>query len=360
MPRVSRRLSRAGAVICALGLMAVAVGCAARPPCPPAAPAPPPSHYVDADDNSLERYDPVWQLLAGFFGDAMPPRIRVEYLPGGTSRFDPEHDRVQLSLSSLKRSGPRCVVAHESSHLALARLTRQASTRDPLRFIDEGLASVLQARCQGDPAAFRQRALGVAATRLAEGRVSFALVDRWSEYFGRSDQPDRLDFDAYLVGASFVLYALETLGEATVRRLLVDLGRTGDLAASVTAVLQRPPAELERGWLAWLGRVPVPAVPRIVALSPPHLARGVRRELPVVEVTFDTDMQPDICVSTDCRGVCYRDAYWKGPRTLAIRTVPPLPAGHRYELSLGVAGRCALRSVGGRPLPVTPWVFETE
>src|SRR5215475_2618588 len=104
----------------------------------PQAPAPEQAHYRDVNDRPLARLEASWGFVHAFFGDATPPRVKVAYVDRGPSQFDPEKIAVSISRESITHGSEVSVVAHETSHLALARLTRGASTSEALRFVDEG------------------------------------------------------------------------------------------------------------------------------------------------------------------------------------------------------------------------------
>jgi hypothetical protein len=177
-----------------------------------AAPARAPSreaHYRDAAERPLANLEPAWSVVHDFFDEATPPIVHVTYVDRGTSQFHPESSALTISRESLRHQTEVGVAAHETAHLALARLTRGASTTEALRFIDEGLASIVQSRAEGKADAYRARASVVAAERAREDGAILAHAERWSEYFG--DPKTRADFDAYDVGASFDQFLFDVL-----------------------------------------------------------------------------------------------------------------------------------------------------
>jgi hypothetical protein len=292
-----------------------------------------------------------------FFGAAAPDAVRLEYVETGPSQFHPESSSVSISGESLKRQSELGVVAHETAHLALARLTRGASTNERLRFVDEGLASILQSRAEKDAKAYRARALVVAAQRAREDDAILVHAERWSEYFG--DPKTSADFEAYEVGAAFDLFLLDAFGPERTRRLLADLAETRDLEASCARVLLRDLSDIERAWRESLRQIPI-VVPRVVTQSPANEDEGARVDLTELAATFDVPMDPRICLNAPCHeGICYDHATWRSPTELVVRLTQPLTPGRWYEVSLGT-GRCRLKSRAGVAMPVAIWRFKTR
>ena len=352
-----RRVTAVLVVLVSLALAACG-GRAAPAPCQPCAPSVPvAAHYVDADDNSLEKYDAIWSALQRFYRSESPANIRVRYRPSGPSMFDVPSSTVVISLSSLEKSSLRATIAHESSHLFLAALTEGASTLDELRFIDEGLASVLGYEIDGQLAPYQARAVRLAAGRMKEAPITFERVARWPTFFGSGGK--NLDWGAYDVGASFVFYLRDEVGDARLVDLLRSLGRTRSLEASARQVLGRSLSELESGWHAYVGKAKVD-VPKLIDQSPQTLSQAVSTTRSEISVTFDVDMAPIVCLMTPCQeGICFDHARWKTERTLVVAIERPLLPKHTYRLALGVPS-CRLRSRAGDELPVTEWSFETE
>lgn len=306
----------------------------------------------------------VWQHLSAFFGEALPTRITIEKENEGTSHFDPGRNLVYISKTSLQGQGvaapsSECaVVAHETAHVALAKLTDGASTMEAFRFLDEGLATIIQERVDGTIARYKRAALGLAARRLSIGSVKLTDVQVWSKYFG--DPGVKADYRAYEVGSAFVFFVEDTWGEGALRRLFRDLAKTKSLDASVGNIHGRTLDETEREWESYLRSVEV-HVPTIAEMVPRNGATAVPRDLGEIRVTFDTDMSPVICVSTNCNdGICYDHAYWKDARTLAIKLDEPLASSRAYSLSLGSPNQCALTSADGIEVPVVKWEFRTN
>jgi hypothetical protein len=340
------------------GLCLSTASCRGREaPLPAVEPRPVTAHYVDADGSVLDEYDALWAQLSRFYQSPRPATIHVRRRPSGTSMFDVPSSTVLISAASLHGGPERPTIAHESSHLFLAEITAAASTLDAFRFIDEGLACVIEHEVGGGIDAYRDRALRRAAGRLREGPITFERVQRWSTYFGT---PERgLDFGAYDVGASFVFFVRDTWGDGRLLDLLRALGVTRSLESAVERSLGRPLPEVEAAWIAYVGRVPV-SVPQVVEQIPANGSRAASTTLAEVTVTFDVEMSPSICVLTPCQeGICFDHARWTTARTLAIAIERPLLSAHAYTLSLGTP-TCRMQSRAGVELPVTVWRFETQ
>jgi hypothetical protein len=343
--------------------------CAAACAKPPAVTAPEATtpqiaaHFHDADGKPIAAYETVWPFLVTYFGVALPTRFTVLYQSSGTSHFVPDRDVIYISAASLHGVPERAIVAHETAHRALAVLSGGASALEPFRFMDEGLAMIVQKRVLGELAAYKRSSLVLAARRLSAGTAKVSDMQAWSRYFGDTTGGPHagLDWDAYSVGSAFDFFVEDTYGEGALKRLFLDLGKTRSLATSLETVFGRTLQETEAAWDAYLRAVEIHA-PAVVALVPPNGATGVATQVAEIRATFDTDMAPYICLRTDsCRdGLCYDRAYWKDSRTVAIRIDRPLTPDHKYSLSLGSPPVCLLRSSDGVDLPVVNWEFRTR
>ena len=344
-------------------MMLALVACAG--PAAPVASSPtksPPSsaraHFVDANGFLLASYDRAWPVLVETFGSSLPARVTVDYEANGTSRFDPERNAVHIARDALHSSSELALVAHETAHLGLANLTAGASTTEPFRFLDEGLASIIENKVDGALERYKSSALALAAGRLANGSVELADLQRWSQYFG--DPRVGADFSAYDVGAAFVFFLQDTFGEAALEQLLADIARSRSLAVSLRASLDRTLEEIEASWESYLRRVDVRA-PAVVELSPSNGEASVATDLKEIRATFDTDMQSFVCIRTSCSdGICYDHAAWRDAHTLVVTVNGSLLPAHAYALSLGIPGRCRLRARGGAEAPVVTWEFRTR
>ncbi len=323
-------------------------------------------HFVAEDGSPLPAYEPVWVFLRTFYDAAMPARVTIVLVDGSGGEFDAARSRIVLGRDELKAEGP-ALVAHETSHLCLAVLTRGASATDAFRFLDEGFASILEARSDNREAEYADEALTIAAAELQTGRVSFALAQRWSEYFGdwqgrvnNSSRPR--NFHAYRVGASFDLWVKQRYGEPRLRDLFVAIGKTGSLDAALIEVLGKPASAVEADWKASLSSVKIPDdTPSIVALVPADGTTDVSADLTEISARFSAPMNRSVVnLGADCAtGICFTNASWTSATVLSVRLPAGLKRGTRYTVTLGVEGH-TLRSRYGHDLPVTTWRFTTE
>lgn len=314
------------------------------------------AHFYDAAGRPLPQYEWIAERLKEYFPESVPPRITVQFQnQWRSSRFHPT-DAAVLIHESVKNA-PEPVIAHESCHLCLANLTKGASTREKFRFFDEGFAEVFENLTMKRFEAYKEEALTVAAAQHRRRNVSFARVQKWSEYYG--DPETKTNFYAYPVGASFDLFIMDHFGKDRLLAFFKDIGETGDLARTVRNVLGSDLPELEAKWLRYLEEVDVStAEPRIVKLFPENGATGVSIKTEEIAVQFDLPMARKIVFISDCRqGVCYKNAYWKSDRILAVK-VKLLP-NHRYRIALGDMAHGRFMSRAGSELPVTEWSFAT-
>ena len=317
-------------------------------------------HFYDVDGKPIATDDTAWPPLAEFFGAALAEKLTVLYQREGTSHFIADRNVIYISAASLKGAAEPAVVAHETAHRALAVLTEGASATEPFRFMDEGLAMIIEKTFQGSLAKYRRTSLLLAAKRLSTGSVQIADLQHWSKYFG--DPTVTADWDAYNIGSAFDFFVQDTFGNNALKRLFVDLGKSRSLQSSVKTVLGKTLEETEAAWVGYLRAVPAPQVPAVVEMDPANGTSGVARDLAEIHATFDTDMAASICVRTDdcAGGICYEHALWRDPRTLVISIDQPLAAGHEFALSLGYPPRCVLKSSDGVEAPVVQWGFRTR
>ncbi len=319
-------------------------------------------HFFDSAGNSLEKYEPAWEELHKFYGNAMPGRITIYYREGSSSFFHVESNSIEISLKHLAEEPVR-VVAHEASHVCLGHLTRGASGLERFRFFDEGFANIMGAILSGTLDQYKKQALVIAKRKYLNGDVSFEKAQEWSKYFGG---PEEADYDAYLVGSSFVFYIIDTFGIDKLYDFFVDVGRTRNLEQSLTSVAAQPLQEVEKQWLRYINSTPAAPtaaahIPTITAQYPENGSSHVPIDTEAIYVEFDVPMARSICVSAKCdEGICYDNAFWESEKRLKIAVVPRLLPNHPYKLSLGVPGKCSLKSRAGVELPIVTWVFKTE
>lgn len=223
------------------------------------------AHYYDPLGQPIARYDAVWSRLAASFGTALPTRITVYSEGESQSVFDVHHTSIAISKASLRGKGPvapkseNALVAHETVHLALAALSGGASNLEPFRFLDEGLAVIVQKTIDGELPEYKRAAIVIAGERLSKNNVGLAAMQQWSAYFG--DGTTKADYDAYAVGSAFDFFLQDTYGDGAVQKLFADLGKTRSLARSLETVFGRTFEEVEHAWQEYLRAAMAAAAP---------------------------------------------------------------------------------------------------
>jgi hypothetical protein len=319
------------------------------------------NHYFDINQNSLEQYESVWSTLHNYYRDHTPKKIIIEYKESGSSRFDCKRNRIILALNHLN-SSPKKTIAHETSHLALFHLTNEASLLERFRFFDEGFANIIGAQATDTQDDYKKIALNIAALQHHKSKVSFLKVQDWSSYFNYPDAPNRY---AYHVGASFNYYIIDTYGKQSLNYFFVDIGKTKNLDLTFQNVLDKPSADVETEWMKYLEKIhvdPLLVETSIVSMFPPNKAKKIDIDIKEIYVVFNTDMQKNICIATPCQnsGICYKNAYWKTSKILAIRIKKRLKPDFTFKLSLGYPQKCSLYNAAGIDLPITRWQFTTQ
>lgn len=152
-------------------------------------------------------------------------------------------------------------------------------------------------------------------------------MQKWSEYFGNPQS--KTNFYAYPVGAGFDFFLIDTLGMERFFAFLKDIGQTAKLDESFQNVFQKDLPAMESAWLGYLSKVKVStAQPRIIKMFPENGASNVSLNTKGIYLEFDIPMGKTISIVTNCEsGVCYRNAYWKSDKILAVK-VDLLPDYH--------------------------------
>lgn len=319
-------------------------------------------HYFDERDQPLPEWNTVWSELEAVFGSAAPPRITMRWFSGDGGRFDGASHTIKIS-EAIEGDGLVEVVAHESSHLSMYQLTRGASATEPFRFLDEGYSDVVGKMIAGENMANHKRSsLAIANREVTAKGVSFETLQHWSDYAGTGPSPKM--YYAYPVGSSFVYFVIDSFGEKKLFDFFRDIGETRDLDTSLRNILGLTAVEAEHRWKDYVATSSVPEPPlAITEMFPSNQSSEVPVDVAELLVKFSVPMMRRMCVLTPCgdTGVCYKNARWRDDRTLVIRTEGKLLPGTTYQLGLGSAQHgCQLMSVGGAPLPTTPWVFTTK
>ncbi|MFZ4713724.1 MAG: hypothetical protein ACOYL6_08440 [Bacteriovoracaceae bacterium] len=155
------------------------------------------SGYLDDSGNPISKYDQIFSRVNAIFAGNCPSPIIVKQNDKPQSEFRVRRSTILLGTNALGKR-EEMVLAHETTHLCLAQITKGTSNLERFRFFDEGFASIVGGNFSSE---YRNRALSVASKKARKGEVSFALVQKWSKYFG---DPPNADYEAYEVGASFI------------------------------------------------------------------------------------------------------------------------------------------------------------
>jgi hypothetical protein len=214
------------------------------------------AHYVDVHNNPLPQYEWIYNELVKCFGDCVPQKITIKYSTGITSRFNPCSDSIIISKFSLEQNKLIEVIGHESCHLGLAHYTGRASILEKHRFFDEGFAEIFESIIGKRAEEYKCRALAYAAEQNYKNNVSFAKVQKWSVYFGNPRQK-KANFGAYLVGASFDFFIIDTFGTEHLLALFRDIGQTRDLEQSFKNIFAKNKKIMEAEWLRYLSEITV-------------------------------------------------------------------------------------------------------
>lgn len=204
--------------------------------------------YVDASGLPLSSQNQILRQLNTLFSGSCPQVITITPGSKHQSEFHVRTSTIELGTDAEKR-GETMVLTHETTHLCMARLTHGASTAEHYRFYDEGFASIVGG---GYSTVYKERALATASKKARKGEVSFAAVQKWSEYFG---EPPKANYEAYDVGASFIFFAQDTYGKEKLFTFFRATGNDRTLDAACKSAFGEPSEVVEQKWIAYLGKV---------------------------------------------------------------------------------------------------------
>lgn len=326
------------------------------------------NHFYDSDENSLEMYEDIWNGLHDFYGKHLPGKIIIKRAcQDGSSTFEPEEKYLTIDCS--RDEDLRHIIAHEGSHIALYYMTNRASNKESFRFLDEGWASVIAERIAGNLEKHKQKALYKTCIEKKNGKTTIDILQSWSVYFGNwsgSSKNHERNFDAYFTGASVIYYILDNYEEGTLKKLFIDIGNTQDLKTSIQSVLGIDVASFEKAWLAYLDNhckqllnSPANMPAKAMFMSPNNGSNDVDPKIDELIVKFNVPMDNEICILTDCKEICYKNAYWKDDKTLIVKLPNGLAPGKNYTLSLG-SEQCRLKTFFGENIPIINWHFSTK
>jgi hypothetical protein len=224
----------------------VAHGCQQGATGPATGPAP--THFVDTTGSAHPELDPAWSQVESMLGSATPAAVTIQLTDDGISRFDGPSQRLLLDRANLARRGAE-LVGHELAHVTLHVLSNGASAQEPYRFLDEGFANIVGSRIDGSAEAYRAKALDRAVRELDGDRLHLSEVQIWSTFFGG---PHTGRWWAYEVGSSFCFFVIDGSGEASLRRLFVEIGRARDLDEALRTAIGIGASDAEQRWFAYL------------------------------------------------------------------------------------------------------------
>jgi len=303
---------------------------------------------------NINAESPIFIKLNKLFLNSCPQQIHVILTNETISKFDSSTSTVFINS---KANEIEADLVHEAAHLCLEKLTKGFSNTEPFRFFDEGLANIIEAEWNSKKDDYKKKALIFASQEARSGNISFENIQKWNQYFGR---PPRANWNAYLVGSSFIFFIQETFSDSKLNHFFKTISENGNLEKSLLTVFGLTNIEFEKKWLHYLSKIEIPPPPKIVQLLPAHLENGVSLTTSELTIEFDQPMNKKISIGTKCDdGVCHTNAFWKSEKVLVIKVQGKLLPSHEYSLSLGTI-HGLLQSAVGVDLPLTPWKFTTS
>ncbi|MBF0362077.1 MAG: hypothetical protein HQK49_13765 [Oligoflexia bacterium] len=315
-------------------------------------------HYYDKNGNVLLQYDFIFKRLIEEYGDYTPSKITILKVNStfGESRFNPQDASVIIS-NHLSSTDLTRTIAHESAHLCNYNLSNGANILTQFRFIDEGYANIIGNLVVDSEKEYYKSAMGIATVQKRNNNISLDKVQAWNSYGGGLENRK---FYAYPVGSSFDYFIINKYSKEKFYLFFKDLGVSKNLEISIQNVFSKSIKIIESEWLESLNVVDIFA-PKVIEMFPLNNLLNVDPNIKEIFVKFNVDMNSSICVGTNCEeGICYKNAYWKSKKILAIRIDSILLPNHSYKLSLGYKDKCRLISNYGEELPLMNWEFQTK
>lgn len=161
------------------------------------------------------------------------------------------------------------------------------------------------------------------------------------------------------MGASFIFFLIDTFGMDRLFAFFKDIGQTANQNKSFKNIFQKDIRVMENSWLGYLNKIKVSTIqPRIIKMFPENNALEISAKTDEIYIEFNIPMRKTISIVTNCdSGVCYKNAYWKTDKILAVK-VDLLP-DYQYRISIGNPSGNRLTSKEGIELPVRFWSFKT-
>lgn len=205
--------------------------------------------FIDKDGKKLKQYDNVWNFVNKEVGDC-PKKVifKLDVKKNSFSRFNGYPPRVILAKKP-EHKNFKMVLAHETAHVCLYNKTKKMSNKEQFRFFDEGLADMIGGGFVGGEKLYKKKAFKRAQKKLQERQISFDLVQNWKSYFG---SPPKVNYDAYMVGATFNYYVIEKYGRSKLNQFFISIGNTQSLKDSILKTFKVSPVEFETKWLEYI------------------------------------------------------------------------------------------------------------
>lgn len=205
--------------------------------------------FVDESGKKLSQYSPVWKLINNFLGTC-PNKIilKLDIKNGSFSRFNGKPPRIIMTKSPDHKNF-KMILAHETSHVCLFQKTQEMSNKEQFRFFDEGLADILGRRLTSRERWYKKTAFKKAKAKALNGKLSFKLVQKWKKYFG---SPPNVDFEAYMVGATFIYFITEKFGKSKLDNFFISIGRTQSLQKSIKEAFGKSILDFEKEWINYV------------------------------------------------------------------------------------------------------------
>lgn len=205
-----------------------------------------------ADGKPFSDSATAWKTLNDFFGRGMPQKIIVNRkdFQDGNSKFNCTTNSIFINSKITDPKVVDSLIAHESTHIVLCRLTQEYNIVEKSRFWDEGLATIIQYRDLGKEDEYKKRSRELAVSQKALGNLQLAKIQDWHVY--SRDESGKINGFAYGVGSNFNYFLIDTFGEKGFKKFLSDIGKTKDFNTTTISVFHKSPRDLEEMWHAYL------------------------------------------------------------------------------------------------------------
>ncbi|OFZ24595.1 MAG: hypothetical protein A2381_13950 [Bdellovibrionales bacterium RIFOXYB1_FULL_37_110] len=205
--------------------------------------------YIDQNKKPLLDYQVIGEKVEKIYGVKLnrPVTVIFKETPGG--RFNCESNEIFINQNDPLQK-KLVTIAHETSHLMHCQITNNKSTNEELRFVDEGLASIIGQRITGDEDSYKAQTKEESALERDKGNVSFELVKKWKKYFGTGNIATS-NWKAYRVGSSFIYYLIYKYGEGTPFDFLKYLERSS-FQEALLKTTGNSEQEIEVAWLEYI------------------------------------------------------------------------------------------------------------